>query len=780
MGTFSNLFAQTKGTQQPGVAGRQDAPGTQTPDVVRLVGPVVVNTAVRDLPYIPPAPQILTERMIPHSRPNLKEPAQSETSAFPQFQSLLKGIFHAMPNMPPPLLTFDGINSSTSGCGCLPPDPNGDVGPNHYVQTVNEGFRVFDKSGNPLGPFTTYNSFFAPLTGTPCGSNQNQGDPFVFYDQMADRWVVSDFAFVSYPGTNFYECIGVSQTGDPAGLYFRYALLVDAANLDDYPKMAMWNNPQPGGAYYLAASMFDSTGNLVGDRVFALDRGSMLTGGPANAIGFLFPSSVTYHLMPASFRTGTPPPAGRDEFLLAIDSPPNGGVVQTQVHGWLFHADFVNPGNSTFGIGPNHTPNADVAVNSFINACNPCNSSAGYDIVPQQGTTQKLDTLGDGIMIPLAYQNRAGTESLWADHTVLLNFPSGPAAVRWYQMDVTGGNFPGSPLQQQDWSNGNDGLWRWMPSIAVDQNGDTAIGYSTSNTTIFPGIRYAGRLAADPPNNLGQGEAVMTNGGGAQTFNPGRWGDYTMNTIDPSDGTTFWHTNEYYPTTSSSNWFTRVGKFTFQPGVSPTPTATPAQCSWGAGPNMPTVLIRAVGVYFPDGNFYTMGGRTSDAAGSDFQHVLKYSPISNTWTQMGVTLPDNTMNNMACGVLSLGGTPYIYCVGGSAAGQTTATARVFYYNPATDTVTPLTAADNWPGDAAGTILPGGFAETGNKMYILGGFNINVASTNQIWQFDPTQAVGAKWTQKVNTPEGIMYAPTCAINDIIYVGGASDYSGGTVI
>src|SRR5438552_1487627 len=226
---------------------------------------------------------------------------------------------------------------------------------------------------------------------------------------------------------------------------------------------------------------------------------------------------------------------------------------------------------------------------------------------------------------------------------------------------------------------------------------------------------------------------------------------------------------------------------TASPSATPTatgiPSATPtATCAvgWSAGPNMPTVLVRAVGVYFPDGNFYTMGGRTADTAGSDFQHVLKYSPGTNSWTQMGVTLPDATMNNMACGTLTLGGTPEIYCVGGSQAGQTTATARVFYYNPAADTVVTLTGADNWPGDAAGTILPGGFAETGNKMYILGGFNINVASTNQIWQFDPNGAVGAKWLQRVNTPEGIMYAPTCAINGIVYVGGASDYSGGTVI
>jgi len=135
---------------------------------------------------------------------------------------------------------------------------------------------------------------------------------------------------------------------------------------------------------------------------------------------------------------------------------------------------------------------------------------------------------------------------------------------------------------------------------------------------------------------------------------------------------------------------------------------------------------------------------------------------------------------MACGVLTNAGTPYIYCVGGSAAGQTTATARVFFYNPVTDTLTTLTAGDNWPGDAAGTILPGGFAVANNKLYTLGGFNINVASTNQIWQFDPTAGIGSKWLQEVNTPEGIMYAPTCAIGGIIYVGGASDFSGGTVI
>jgi hypothetical protein len=207
----------------------------------------------------------------------------------------------------------------------------------------------------------------------------------------------------------------------------------------------------------------------------------------------------------------------------------------------------------------------------------------------------------------------------------------------------------------------------------------------------------------------------------------------------------------------------------------------PIHCVWSAGPDMPSVGVRLVGVYFPaNGKFYEMGGRSSDIGGSDFTHPFEYDPVSNTWTTKSATYPDNQVNNMACSVLSLSGTSYIYCVGGNAAGATTATARVFFYDPVADMITTLTASDNWPGDAAGTILPGGFSVFNNKLYILGGFNINVASTNQIWEFDPNAAVGSRWTPKVNTPEGVMYAPTCTIGGVIYLAGASDFQGGLVV
>jgi hypothetical protein len=573
----AGAFAQPKAAQQSSRSkGAQDAPGTQTPDVVQMVGPVRTITDVRHLPYIPNEGEIEERRLTRYQFPNTGPlPSAPKAPSSPWMQKLLKNIFRPTPTMPGPLLTFDGMNSSETACGCLPPDTDGDVGPNHYVEALNVAFRVYDKSGTPLTPPTTFNSLFAPLVGTPC-SGSNGGDPFVFYDHIADRWVISDFAFPSLSGP-FYQCIGVSTSGDPTGTYNLYAIQVEPSQptwIGDYPKMALWSDPQPGGAYHLTVNLFDGpTLAFEGVRVFAFDRGSMLTGGPANAIAFtlsLAGVGDSYSFVAANFRTGDAPPAGRDEMVLAVDATVPGATL-TQVHARFFHIDFVTPSNSTFGVGPDHTPNAEITVNPFVQAW----TASTYNLVPQQGTSQKLDTLGDKIMTPLVYQNRNGTESLWADQTTMLNFPNGPTAVTWYQFDVTGGTFPATPVQQQEWTNGGDGLFRWMPSIAVDQDGNTAIGYSTSSDSIFAGIRYAGRLAGDPANDLGQGEAIMTNGGGAQTHPLGRWGDYTYTSIDPSNGMDFWHVNEYYTATSSASWATKIGKFNFVGGGgTPTPTPT--------------------------------------------------------------------------------------------------------------------------------------------------------------------------------------------------------------
>src|SRR5437870_10794362 len=782
LGIAVALFAQgnrTKQAQTSRSTAAHDAPGTQRPDIVQMVGPVMLTTDLRKLPYVPNEGESDGQRLTRYPHPRTTAPAP-EIPSSPWLKDLLKNVFRSTPTMPGPLLTFDGINSSQSACGCLPPDTDGDVGPNHYVEGVNVVFRVYDKSGNPLTPPTTFNSFFSSLTGTPC-ANANDGDPFVFYDHQADRWVISDFAFPSFPGTSFFQCVGVSQSPDPvAGPWALYAIQVDPGNptfLGDYPKMAMWNDGGTQNAYFLTMNLFSSPTTFNGVRAYALDRASMLTGGPANAIGFtvgLAGVGDSYSVVAANFRTGNPPPTGRDEMVLAIDSPGSGGVTLTQVHGRFFHVDFATPANSTFGAGANHTPNAEITVSGFTDAFD---ASFNTLLVPQQGTSQKLDTLGDKIMTPVVYQNLSGTESLWADHTIYTNAGgSGPMAVRWYQFDVTGGTFPATPVQQQTWNNGGDGLFRWMPSIAVDQNGNTAIGYSTSSSSIFPSIRYAGRLAGDPPGNLGQGEAIMTNGGGAETSGFGRWGDYTYTAIDPSNGMDFWHVNEYHVSTGNANWATKIGKFNFVGGGgTPTPTPTPAACNWSAGPDLPSAGTRLVGVFFPaNGKFYAMGGR--DVNNVEFTHPFEYDPSSNSWTTKSATYPDNHVNNMACGVLNDSGTDYIYCAGGSQVTVVGTFDRVFRYDPVTDVISAVAAP--WPG-GLGMVLPGGFTVFNNKLYILGGLDTITGGgqgTNQIWEFTPPTT----WVQKAAVlPVPLGFIPTTTIGSLIYTGGGSDITAGVL-
>jgi hypothetical protein len=788
LGIAVALFAQGNRTKQAHQSNRsttrQDAPGTQTPDVVHLIGPVRTATDVRHLPYLPPKEefdeQILTR--YPHGTEAMPPAAPPS----PYLQKLMKGLSRPTPKMPGPLLTFEG-GGAAGFCACAPPDSDGDVGPNHYVEAINSAFAVFDKSGNDLTGPITYNTLFVPLGGgTPCGAGQNDGDPFVMYDQIADRWVISDFAFPGLPGSGpFFQCIAVSETADPTGSYFLYAVQHEPTQttwVGDYPKMALWTEPAPGGAYHLTVNLFDGpTLAFKGVRVFAFDRAAMLAGDPSpTAIAFTVPLAGvgdSYSFVAANFRTGNAPPAGRDEMLLAIDSPATGGVTLTQVHARLFHVDFVTPGNSTFGIGADHTPNAEISVNGFIDAFTSAN---GFTIVPQLGTAQRIDTLGDKIMTPMVYRFDGATESLWTSNTVCTDAPcTQPTGVRWYQFDVTGGTFPATPVQQQTWTNNDDGLYRFMSSIAVDNAGDTVIGYSVSSSSINPGIRYAGRLSADPPSDLVQGEGTMFNGTGSESDTNGRWGDYSMTTVD-TDGMTFWHVNEYEAVTGSFNWHTRIGKFDFVGGggtPTPTPTATPAACSWSFGPDMPSPDVRSVGVFFPaNGKFYAMGGRAFDGGGGEFVNPFEYDPVANSWTTKSAAYPDNQVNNMACGVLNDAGTDYIYCAGGSESATSTTTGRVFRYDPIADVITTVAGGD-WP-PGANTILPGGFAVFGNHLFTLGGFDIlNGVGINQIWEFTPSPA---GWEQKGATlPVPLGYIPTTTIGGFIYTGGGSDITGGVL-
>ena len=203
-------------------------------------------------------------------------------------------------------------------------------------------------------------------------------------------------------------------------------------------------------------------------------------------------------------------------------------------------------------------------------------------------------------------------------------------------------------------------------------------------------------------------------------------------------------------------------------------SAQAQSCAWSAGPDMPSPGVRMVGVFFPgNGKFYAMGGRAFDGGGGEFTSPLEYDPANNSWTTKSALYPDNQVNNMGCGVLTDSGTSYIYCAGGSESATSTVTGRVFRYNPVTDTISTVSA--RWPsGDQ--NILPGGFTVLGNKMYILGGFNVNVGMDDKIWEFTPP----GTWVQKsTSLPQQLGYIPTATIGNLIYTGGGSLWDGTTL-
>jgi len=417
-----------------------------------------------------------------------------------------------------PGLNFDGVGAN----GLIPPDTNGSVGATQFVQIVNVKFAVYDKTSGAtlLGP-ALINTIWSGFGGD-CDTSGNGGDPVVVWDKAAQRWVVSQLS-----GNYNSWCMAVSQTADATGKYYRYAFS-SGGNLDDYPKLGVWPD-----AYYRATNTFQNKSTFIGANACAFDRANMLSGGAANEICFQQSSSVA-SLLPSDLDGITAPPSGEPDFFVELASTSSLGLFK-------FHVDFANPQNSTF-TGP-----TAISVTSFNELC------GGGICVPQPGTSQQLDSLGDRLMFRLAYRNFTDHEALVVTHSVMAGSTGG---ARWYEIR----NPNGTPTVFQQGTFAPDSNYRWMGSIAMDKAGDIALGYSASSGSIHPAVRYAGRIPSDPPGSM-ETEASIIDGTTSQ-IGQSRWGDYSSMSIDPADDCTFWYTNEYY-TTSGTNWQTRIGSFQF-------------------------------------------------------------------------------------------------------------------------------------------------------------------------------------------------------------------------
>jgi hypothetical protein len=398
------------------------------------------------------------------------------------------------------------------------------------------------------------------------------------------------------------ECIAVSQTGDATGAWHRYQFHL-SFRMADYPKFGVW----PDG-YYMSANMFPQGPPQppIGAKPFVFDRAKMLVGDPTATLqttqGVVSPDL----LLPSDLDGVIPPPAGAPNFFVAVTIATNEEATAQNVASqraastsapkykvWAYHVDWNDPDNSSFTLRAN-VPAADFTVlcpeKDEDGDCRP--------IVPQLGVAQRLDALADRLMFRNAYRRFPdGHESMLNNFTVSANSVAG---IRWFELQRM--HPTGWTLHQQS-TYQPDNTWRWMGSIASDNQGNVALGFSASSETIHPQIRYAGRLVTDPLGIL-SGERHLFDGTGSQAagklfgqvFPKYRWGDYSDMTIDPVDDCTFYYTNEYYAKTGNgARWKTRIGYFKFL-GCTPPDKATAHFIASSRGAPLSNALVSIDGI----------------------------------------------------------------------------------------------------------------------------------------------------------------------------------------
>ncbi len=494
--------------------------------------------------------------------------------------------------MPPASLTFDGVSSSDNatayGFRVVPPDPNGDVGPNHYVQTVNVLTRIFDKNGTALTPPFKLSSIFSTL-GTPC-SQRNDGDPIALYDALADRWILSQFCNNFPP---FRQLIAVSRTADPTGDYYVYEFVMPNVKFNDYPKLGVWTD-----GYYMSTDEFLGS-DYAGSGVFAFDRNKMLVGDQSASYIYFdlaSPESIRIGgLLPSDLDGLNAPPVGAPNTFVGYQATEYGDPADA-LRLFDFRADFINPNNSTF----TERSESPLIVASF----DPTSPEGRADVL-QPAPGEPLDAQSDRLMYRLAYRNLGTHQSLVVNQTIRLSPVSETyrGGVRVYELRRSAN--AGFSVHKQSTIGSNEAS-RWMGSAAQDYQGNLAVGYSFSSETRKPSILYTGKLATETQF---RDEEAVANGTGVQAAFGSRWGDYSSISVDPTDDCTFWVTNEYYTAASQAEnpfgWLTRIGRFKFDE-CAPAPRARINGAVTNAVNGQPipgaTVAANAVYTKFTDQN----------------------------------------------------------------------------------------------------------------------------------------------------------------------------------
>ena len=458
-----------------------------------------------------------------------------------------------------PGISFGGISSP----GYVPSDSNLAVGPNDIVEVVNVQFAVYNKSGTLLAGPTDIQSLFTSLGGV-CADTY--GDPIVLYDRPADRWVIADIGTTSGGGVGA-ECVAVSQTNDPTGSYYLYGYSF-GSNLNDYDKLSTWATAS-NSAYLATFNIFEDFSNFTGADLCGFDRTGMLAGNPAAAMLCQMTPSSEFGYLPSDMDGPTPPVDGTPGLFISwFDNSP--GTLYLRSLTLNFAA-----GTATLSL-----PTSISVANDNL-AC-----GTGGQCVPQEGTTQTLDTLGDRMMYRFAIRHFSDHDRAVVNHAV---GNAGSVAIRWYEIYDPAGAVT---LNQQG-TFAPDSTYRWMASLAEDQVADIGMGYSASSSSIYPAIRFTGRVPSDGAGTM-ESEYNLVTGTGAQVGSYAyRWGDYTAMQVDPSDDCTFWYVDQFQTVTGTFDWNTNISSFAF-PTCTGTPTytinANPGTVSVAQGNSAPTTI----------------------------------------------------------------------------------------------------------------------------------------------------------------------------------------------
>lgn len=444
-------------------------------------------------------------------------------------------------------------NAAIIGGRITPPDTNGDVGLNHYVQYVNLGWVVLNKSDGSVaaGPFIG-NLFWQGFGGV-CES-QNAGDPIVLYDHLAGRWLFSQFTGPSI--NDGHQCVALSDGEDPTGPYTLYDFVVSPNAFNDYPKLTVW----PDGYYMTTHEFAGPQLNFAGVNLTVFDRNAMLAGN-ANA-GFIQFTGLTSAGDALEFGAEVGhlegfdlPPAGTCNTVVhATDTAAFGLPGSDRYRFWQACVDFSNPNNSTLVQLPSITvPAFDQNFCGFSRDCIDQNSSSG----------QTLDALA-GFTIYRFNQRYFPTEGvLKGVATTNVDVGGDRAGVQWagFDIDTSTNNASigdgGDLLGVIDFG---DNLNRWMGSASLDSDGNIGIGYTTAGPGRFPSVYFTVHERGVDGAGQVQSESSCVDGTGSHE-GANRWADYASTSVDPVDGCTFWHTNEYVETTGSFQWNTRVCSF---------------------------------------------------------------------------------------------------------------------------------------------------------------------------------------------------------------------------